>query len=239
MCFSATGSFVASGVLAGIGVAALSRNASKAHWMVAAIPLLFGAQQAAEGVVWLTIDQGDYAWLQSLAVMAFLAFALVVWPLWLPMALQRVERSMVRRRLQYGLLGAGLVVAVSAAALLIRWHPVAEVAGHCIQYKYSPGAAAFAPGVYLAAYAIPTVVPFFVSSVSLARTTGAALFLSLVAAVVIERQALTSVWCFFAAVLSGLVLATIILEQRHAGQIPPRHSAYFTERLTSVRRLSG
>ncbi len=187
--------------------------------MVATIPLLFAAQQAAEGVVWLTIGNPDRSGLQNAAVDGFLGFALVIWPLWLPAALLRVEADGLRRKLLWGLLGAGLGVAMTAGVLLMRWQPVAEVAGHCIHYTYSPGAGAFAPGVYLAAYAIPVVVPFFASSVSLARTTGAALFLSLVAAVVIERQALTSVWCFFAAVLSGLVLATIILEQRRARQI--------------------
>jgi hypothetical protein len=77
------------------------------------------------------------------------------------------------------------------------------------------------PGVYLAAYAIPVVGPFFVSSLKLARTTGVALLVSLVAAVAIERQALTSVWCFFAAVLSGLLLAAIIMEERRAEKMLP------------------
>jgi hypothetical protein len=71
---------------------------------------------------------------------------------------------------------------------------------------------AISPIVLLAAYALPTVLPFFVSSASLARATGAALVVSLVAAVIIEWDALTSVWCFFAAILSGLVLAAVVLE---------------------------
>jgi len=216
MCFSATGSFVASGVLAGIGFVAFSRNDSTRHRMFAAIPLLFAGQQAAEGVVWLTIHQLDQAWLQRVAVTVFLSFALVIWPIWMPVSLLRVVQDPARRPVLTGLSFAGVVVAVCAAVILLRWGPVAEIAGHSIRYAYSPGTTAVRPFVLLAAYAIPTVLPFFVSSASLARITGAELVASLIAAVIIERDSLTSVWCFFAAILSGLVLAVILLEKRRA-----------------------
>ena len=214
MCSSATGSFVAAGVLASVGSVALARNSLPRHRMFAAIPLLFSAQQAAEGVVWLTMDRVDEVMLQHLAANVFLIFALVVWPLWLPLSLQRIERLPARRRALTGLFCVGAVVTAYAVMLLMRWQPVAQTAGHSIRYVYATDSSALRSGFYLAAYAIPTVVPFFVSSSSLARVTGAALILSLVAAVVIERDALTSVWCFFAALLSGLVLTAIILEQR-------------------------
>jgi CheY-like chemotaxis protein len=68
--------------------------------------------------------------------------------------------------------------------------------------------------VYLAAYIIPTVIPFFVSTANLARTIGVTLVMSLAATVVVQRDALTSVWCFFAAILSALVLVSVAREQR-------------------------
>src|SRR5690348_1383449 len=84
MCFSATGSFAIAGVLAGLGAASMVRNSSKAQRMFAAIPFIFAAQQATEGIVWLTIHDGQHASLHRLAVGAFLGFALIVWPIWLP-----------------------------------------------------------------------------------------------------------------------------------------------------------
>ena len=216
MCFSATGSFAAAGVLAGIGTTSLSRNRSTRLQMFAAIPLLFAVQQAAEGVVWLTIDQADSVGLQSMAVTTFLGFALVIWPTWLPLSLLRIEDRQVRQRTLTALCLAGFVVSVYAAILLLRWHPKAQVAGHSIRYLYSAGPSALPPGFYLAAYALPTVAPFFASSASLARVTGLALIGSLITAAVVERDALTSVWCFFAALLSGLVLMAVMREQRVA-----------------------
>ena len=73
MCFSATGSFALSGVLAGIGTVSVARNASKQTAMFASIPLIFAAQQAAEGIVWLTISGGAHAVAQRLSASAFLA----------------------------------------------------------------------------------------------------------------------------------------------------------------------
>lgn len=98
MCFSAAGSFALSGVLAGVGAASVSRNTSRRHVMFAAIPLVFAAQQAAEGVVWLTIEGSAHPVLHRLAVIAFLGFALIVWPIWLPSSLQLIERRLERRR---------------------------------------------------------------------------------------------------------------------------------------------
>lgn len=203
-----------SGLLAGLGIASIARNASKPHRPLAAIPLLFAAQQAAEGVVWLAMGNSDQALFSQFAVSIFLGFALIIWPIWVPFSLQRVEHDPNRRRVLTVLVCAGVAVAAYATLLLTRWHPLPQIAGHSIRYVYSAGPDAFAPGVYLAAYAIPAVAPFFVSSASLMRTIGTALVASLALTFIVERDALTSVWCFFAAILSGLVLAAVIQEQR-------------------------
>jgi hypothetical protein len=214
MCFSATGSFTVAGLLVGIGAASVSSNASVPHRMYAAVPLIFAAQQAAEGVVWLTIDQLAYARLLGLAVTAFLAVAFVLWPVWLPLSLLRIERSAPRRRGLAVLLVIGAAVAVASTVLLLRWQPVAQIAGHSIRYAYPGEPFGWPAGVGLAIYAVPTVLPFFLSSASLTRSTGILLLVSLIVAALVQRDTLTSVWCFFAAVLSTLVLATVLMEQR-------------------------
>lgn len=80
MCFSATASFTSAAVLLTVGAGTLSLNQEKENRMFAAIPILFGIQQASEGVVWLTIGQVASADLLKWAVITFLAFALVIWP---------------------------------------------------------------------------------------------------------------------------------------------------------------
>jgi hypothetical protein len=58
------------------------------------------------------------------------------------------------------------------------------------------------------AYAAPALVSFFVSTIELSNVFGAALVLSMGAALLIRAETLTSVWCFFAAGLSVLVFVS-------------------------------
>ena len=211
MCFSPTGSFVLSGVLASVGAVSVTQNSSRHQRMFAAIPFLFAGQQASEGVVWLTVNRGADSLLLRVAVIAFLGFALVVWPLWVPVSLRRIERNAARRRTLTVLSWVGAGVSVAAAFLLVLWRPMAAILGHSIHYSYGYGGN---PGVtrelfLLIAYLTPTIVPFFVSTTTTAKAIGTTLLVSLAAAMLIEHDALTSVWCFFAAILSGLILVAV------------------------------
>jgi uncharacterized protein DUF6629 len=214
VCFSAIGSFATSAGLGLIGVASIATNRSKPRRMFAAIPLLFAAQQAAEGVVWSTLEDAAHAPLHRLAISAFLGIALMVWTTWLPMSLRLMEANGRRRRLLAALFWFGSLVAVYAALLLIAWPPTVRVTGHCLAYDHPKIRESWTTLLHLGGYVIPSILPFFVSTAPLARTIGVTLVASLVATFFVERDALTSVWCFFAAVLSGLVLVAVAREQR-------------------------
>lgn len=213
MCFSATGSFVASVALAGIGATSLARNRLAPVRFLAAVPLLFAAQQAAEGFVWLDLAQGDDTLSFRIAVKAFLGIALVVWPVWFPFSLLQVELSPARCRWLRGLLGAGVAVSAYAAWLLASRSQTARIVSHSIHYWFK-GPDLLPDGVSVAVYLIPVAVPFFVSSQPLSRTMGYMLLFSMFATVVIQRSALMSVWCFFAAILSGLIYWATIRNSR-------------------------
>jgi hypothetical protein len=178
------------------------------------MPMLFAAQQAAEGVVWLTIGDPLSARVHQLGVWAFLGFAFVVWPAYAPASLYAAERTPDRRRILRVIALWGTVLAASATLLLARWHPVATVVGHSIRYAPIGSENSLLNGLLLLAYLVPTVAPFLVSSTSLARALGGAFVVSLAVTLLIERSSLTSVWCFFAALLSGLILVAVTREQR-------------------------
>ena len=214
MCFSAAGSFALSGVMTGVGAAAIVRNSSPSRRMFAAIPLLFAAQQAAEGVVWLTIAEPSSTTLHRLAVDAYLGFALVLWPLWSPWAFRLAERSPARRRVLTGLSWVGATVSVAALMLLLRWQPVASFESRSVSYTYAGTTDGLPQLLLLTAYALPILVPFFVSTVRSAPVIGATLVVSVVAAMVVEKEALLSVWCFFAAIVSVLILVAVDREER-------------------------
>jgi len=213
MCFSATGSFALAAILTGVGVASIARSSSRSNRMFAAAPLLFAAQQAAEGVVWLTIGVPSEAMLQRLAVDAFLGFALVVWPLWVPISLQRMERDPARRRVLTAMSWFSGTASASAVLLLSRWQPFARVSGRSLSYDYPGTSNALLHVALVVVYVVSTIAPFFVSTARLVRTIGVTLVGSLLAAIVIRREALTSVWCFFAAILSGMIMIAVRHEE--------------------------
>jgi uncharacterized membrane protein len=177
--------------------------------MLAVVPLLFAGQQVAEGIVWLTIDRPSLHWLHVLAVAFFMTFALVVWPTWVPLSLLLGERNPRRRTVLKVFTGVGFAVAIYAGILLIRGGPTAQVAGHSIEYNYRDAGPALVLSLYLPMYVVASVVPFFVSTLNRAKLMGAVLVLALVATFVIRRETLTSVWCFFAAILSAFIVLGI------------------------------
>jgi hypothetical protein len=137
----------------------------------------------------------------------------------LPAALYRAEQAARRKRTPLGFICVGATVSLYAAVLLVSGHPSAATAGHSTRYAYAAGPEIVSPAFYLATYTIPTILPFFFSSIGLARAIGMALAVSLYAAAVVERDALTSVWCFFAALLSVMVVLAVVREQRHLRRV--------------------
>lgn len=210
MCFSATASFTLAGVLFGVGTASIAQSETESARLFAGMPMLFGAQQLAEGIVWLTIaNPPTQAAVHRIAVMTFLALALVIWPLWAPVALRLVERDASRKKLLTACFAVGVLVAAIGGQLLHRWQPYAVIAGHSIVYKHATMEIVVPEYILLVVYAIPTIGSFFASTVPMVRTIGTMLLISLVIAFAVQRHALTSVWCFFAAVLSVSIYVAV------------------------------
>ena len=209
MCFSATASFTLSGILGVTGVASIARSTTQTTRQFAAIPLLFGLQQFSEGVVWTTMTPTAHIALHETAVVSFLAVALVIWPMWAPLSVWRIEPAGTRRKLLMSFFILGVVIAAIALRLLLKWEPVAVIKGNSLDYEHATMGFAIPEFALLLAYSVPTVGSFLVSSRAMVRTIGATLFVSLVLAIIIKREALTSVWCFFAAVLSVMILIAV------------------------------
>ncbi len=197
-----------SAVLVGAGAASTARSTPAAR-VLAVVPLLFAAQQAAEGIIWLTVDVPMHATLERAAVYTFLGLALVVWPTLAPLSLRLMEPRRARHRPLTKLLATGVVVSLAAAILLVRAEPLARITDHSITYEFGGGAGRVRHVVLLALYVVPTVVPFFVSTARRARGIGGSLVVSVAIAAIIRHEALTSVWCFFAAIVSVLVVFAV------------------------------
>lgn len=207
MCFSATASFVATGVTSVAGVGALTGARKPAHLLLAAIPLLFAVHQLAEGLLWLALSRPEYAGWARAAMFTFLSVAEVGWPFWVPLAIRALEDERRRRRVLSALLALGVVVAAARVYGLWAYPVSARIVGQHIQYRLdTPWAIRWPSDI---AYAIVTVLPPFVSSIRSIRILGLILLVSLVVSKIFFYQFFISVWCFFAALISALVVLVV------------------------------
>lgn len=210
MCFSASVSYGAAAILLVTGAATTRGNPLKSHRMIAAIPILFGVQQAAEGIIWQTMGQGASSSFHQFAVFLYLTFVYVVWPSWLPWSLYNIEIIGTRKRILKILGVVGLGVSLLAVSMIYGLEIRAYVAGHSLAYSF-PNLKKFWPaGIEFPLYLIPTMLPFFASSLRMVKRAGYLVFASLLLAQVVNQETTTSVWCFFAALISFYIAVNVL-----------------------------
>lgn len=227
MCFSPEASLAAGVALLPVGAYALGAawRKDRRYLPVAAMPLVFGVQQLFEAVVWLGLGRSD-AGLVKPAALAFLFFAVAFWPVWIPFAAAAVEPRPPWRRLFAALAVVGLAVGcgcyVAAAANFDEWVAV-TVVGHSIRYDLSgiPGAETAAGWAWQALYLGAACVPMLLSRDRRLRVFGLAVAVSAVVTHVAFRYAFTSVWCFFAALLSAHICYVLYRLPDGAAEVGP------------------
>ncbi len=207
MCFSAQASFLASGALIALGSYALKKIKTKASRPLALIPFFFGIQQASEGVVWLTYNNPDYALITTIATGVFMLFAFLFWPIWMPLTVLCLEKKMARKHILYILLGVGIAVAATLMYALLLSGVQPEISCSHIYYNVALPAMFNYWGPFL--YCIATIIPLLISTKKHMPLLGVGLFFSVVATYYFYTAFFTSVWCFFAAVLSLSIITLI------------------------------
>lgn len=209
MCFSATASFTAAGVLLPMGGYCLwcCRGPRRRYWPFALIPVLFAIQQAAEGVVWRSLAAGEVTF-QRVATGVYLFCALAWWPFWFPVAAAIVARAQQARcwLIPWAVLSLGWFIAAYLPGLARPEEGLAaRVANHSVHYPHADqvvfGGAKrwpmtllyclFVGGPLLLLGRRVYLVPIIIGCLSI--------FVSLF----FYQHAYSSMWCFFAALLSA------------------------------------
>jgi hypothetical protein len=203
VCFSAAASFTGGVVISSIGAATLKEVKKPSQVAFASIPLLFGIQQIAEGFVWLALTDPGYARFQQAGTSLFLVMARVIWPTMIPLSVLLMEEGRNKKRIQSVLLVMGLSVSLYYSYCLVFLNVFPQIAGHHIQY-ISDFPESLAVPVFIV-YFIAAITPLFLSSIGRTRLMGVLMFISCLVTAIFFVQHLTSVWCFFAAALSGVV----------------------------------
>lgn len=203
MCFSPEASFVGGIIISFIGVATIKKVHAPSQLVFASIPLFFGVQQFAEGFLWLTLPHPEYIDIQKFVTYIFLIMADVLWPMMIPLSVLLMEGNIKRIRILRVLLLMGLSVSLYYIYCLSFFNVFPQITGYHILYKNNfPKSLA---NLVFAVYLIASITPLFVSSIKKTHLLGVLMFLSCLVTAIFFRQYLTSVWCFFAALISGVI----------------------------------
>ncbi|MFM2316692.1 MAG: hypothetical protein RLZZ155_1024 [Bacteroidota bacterium] len=220
MCFSATASFSASIVIGTIGVATFKKSKDSDLKFFGAIPFLFALQQFAEGFVWLSFNNSNFHFIQSAATTSFLFFAWVLWPILMPFSIYHIEKSVVRKKLNFYLFLLGSASGLHSIYTLATGNPQPWVNDFHIDYTATSSLFELKiQTIQQLAYVVVTVVPLYISSMKGAKLLATANFIALILAFIFFKHSLPSTWCFFAAILSGIFYWIVTLETSRRKQL--------------------
>ena len=217
MCFSAEASFAGSAVISTIGIASLTKVKKPAYILFASIPLLFGIQQCAEGVLWITLKSGIYERMESIGTYVFLITALVIWPTMIPLSVRLLEKDEKRKKFFTALILTGSLVSLFYIYCLIFYNVHPQIQSfHILYVNDYPGALV---KIVFVLYLLATIAPLFVSSVKKMWIFGILVTVSCIITGIFFAEYLTSVWCFFAALISIAVYFILNGEGSMKGKI--------------------
>ncbi len=216
MCFSPQADLVGGLVITAIGVDAVRHIRQRREFTVLAwLPVLLGAHQFIEALVWLWLQGHVPRGVGHVALWAYLLIAFVVLPVLVPLAVIMLEPTRRRKWMMVPFASIGTVIAVVLFAAMVRGPIGVELAPYHLSYSIR-----IPDGLLIVAlYVVAVCGPLLVSGYRNVAIFGV---VNLVAVIIIARLTISgfaSVWCGWAAVSS----AAITLHCRFAKPHPQAH----------------
>ena len=202
MCFSPQADVVGGLVVCAIGIDAVRHIRQRREFIALAwIPLLLGAHQFIEALVWLWLQGHVPRGIGHVALWAYLLIAFVVLPVVIPLAVIALEPTRRRKAMMVPFALTGTVIAVILFAAMVRGPVGVELAPYHLSYSIR-----IPDGLLIVAlYVVAVCGPLLMSGYRNVVIFGAA---NLVAVIVIARLTISgfaSVWCAWAAVSSAAI----------------------------------
>lgn len=202
MCFSPEGDLVGGLVVTTIGVDACRHLRGRNNYLLlAATPLVLGAHQIDESLVWWAL-QGHVPHLAGrIAMWIYLVIAFVVVPILVPTAIIWLQPSARRRWLIAPFVALGTGVAVVLLVTMLHGPVTVKLGSYHLAYSIGLKHGLIVIGLYIVA----TCGSLLVSGYRHIQIFGVA---NLVAVVILARltaDGFASLWCFYAALASGAI----------------------------------
>ena len=204
MCFSPEASFTATAVLVTAGIVAIKEAKFTNKITFAVIPILFAVQQFAEGMLWLALQNPDHDNWRKQSTYMFLIFAQVVWPFWVPFSIYLMEKKQHAKNILKILSITGALLSIYLLFRIIVSPITASIDCNHIYYNLDvPKYSLILVDIF---YLVFVILPPFISSARKTSLLGVIIVISLIITEIFYTKALISVWCFFAAILSVVVI---------------------------------
>jgi hypothetical protein len=202
MCFSPTGDLVGGSVVVAIGIDACLHVRGRPEYLaVAALPVVLGLHQIDETFVWWWLQGHASLAVGHAAMWIYLLFALVALPTLVPVMFFFVEPSGRRRWRMVPFMVLGVVVSTVLLEAMLVGHPSAKLGTYHLAYSIGLHHGVAIIGLYIAATCAPLLLSGFRSVVWF----GVANLVAVIALALLCASGFTSLWCFYAALLSGAI----------------------------------
>jgi hypothetical protein len=202
MCFSPEADIGGGLLICAIGVDAVRHIGQRREFIALAwIPVLLGAHQFIEALVWLWLQGHVPRGIGHVALWAYLLIAFVALPVFIPLAVIALEPTRRRKQLMAPFALIGTVIAVILFAAMVRGPIGVKLASYHLSYsvRLSDGL------LIVALYVVAVCGPLLVSGYRNVALFG---IVNLVAVIIIARLTVSgfaSVWCGWAAITSAAI----------------------------------
>jgi hypothetical protein len=216
VCFSPEADLVGGVLIVAIGVDAVRHVGQRRDFLaLASIPLLLGAHQFIEALVWLWLQGHVPRGIGHIALWAYLLIAFVVLPVFIPVAVIALEPTRRRKWLMAPFAAIGAVIAAVLLTAMVRGPVGVRLEPYHLSYsiRLSDGF------LVVALYVVAVCGPLMVSGYRHIAIFG---IVNLVAVVIIARLTISgfaSVWCGWAAVSSGAITLHCRLAKPHPHRV--------------------
>jgi hypothetical protein len=227
MCFSPEADIGGGLLICAIGVDAVRHIGQRREFIAMAwIPVLLGAHQFIEALVWLWLQGHVPGGIGHVALWAYLLIAFVVLPVFVPLAVIALEPTRRRKQLMAPFALIGIAIAVILFAAMVRGPVSVKLAPYHLSYsiRLSDGLA------IVALYVVAVCGPLLVSGYRNVALFG---IVNLVAVIIIARLTISgfaSVWCGWAAITSAAITLHCRVAKPH-----PQHATSGSGGLMSAR----
>lgn len=193
--------FTLSGAIGFIGILTLRQSSTSNEVLFAALPLLFALHQFTEGFVWLGVGGYIEARALELASGIFIYYAQGLLPFIIPLSIYLIEKDSKRKKLLAILSTLGLFLAIYTMYGFYQSPSSVEVVNNTLYYSHP-----WTENIYDASIYILTTCGSLMLSTSISvQIFGLLNFIGLVIIFLLRPYGFTSLWCFYAAVISTLL----------------------------------